>query len=464
MKDSNKFFAAKLVMKFSLPIVAVNVMNTVSGFVAMLFVAHLGHAQLAASALVTSLQTTFFVIAWAFLFSVSITISHARGADKPELIGCIVRQSWVLSLLIGFLMIVLFLNMKTILFIFHQPTQLVNLVQKYFYGLSFGVIPSLLSVCLSQFLTGVGKPRITLLWGASNFFLTTLLGYGFLFGKFYLPQFGMEGMAYAISTSYSISLLILIVYLYKKTFFSNYKIFEFSNFFDFEVIKKLTHIGWPICAQFGVELLAFSFATIYMGWLSDRALAAQQIVNQINLIAVMIPYGIAQANAALIGHAIGEKRDELVRDIGFVSVMIGLIFSVIVALIYLFLPKPIIGLYLNIHDTMNEPTVYLTIRLLAVMAFAQVADSVRNIITGSLRGFRDTKIPMLVALISNWFISLPLGYLMAFTFHFGAVGVRAGFIFGFTIGAIWLVRRFHDKTNYESNFGDASNRLYRHAE
>ena len=58
------------------------------------------------------------------------------------------------------------------------------------------------------------------------------------------------------------------------------------------------------------------------------------------------------------------------------------------------------------------------------------------------RGFHDTKVPMVVGIFVIWIVGLPIGYLMAFTLHWGPVGIYLAQLIGVIIGAIILWRRF----------------------
>jgi MATE family multidrug resistance protein len=62
-----------------------------------------------------------------------------------------------------------------------------------------------------------------------------------------------------------------------------------------------------------------------------------------------------------------------------------------------------------------------------------------------LRGYKDTKIPMLIMLLSFWGICLPLGYVLTFenwlTAPMGAPGFWMALIAGLTCAALLLTVR-----------------------
>ena len=54
----------------------------------------------------------------------------------------------------------------------------------------------------------------------------------------------------------------------------------------------------------------------------------------------------------------------------------------------------------------------------------------------------DVRTPMIMALIYYWLCAIPIGYIAAFVFGTGAVGIWAGLATGLFIAAITLTTRF----------------------
>ena len=61
---------------------------------------------------------------------------------------------------------------------------------------------------------------------------------------------------------------------------------------------------------------------------------------------------------------------------------------------------------------------------------------------GGLRGLADVRAPMIMAFIYYWLCAIPIGYIAAFVFGAGAVGIWAGLATGLFIAAITLTIRF----------------------
>jgi MATE family multidrug resistance protein len=75
-------------------------------------------------------------------------------------------------------------------------------------------------------------------------------------------------------------------------------------------------------------------------------------------------------------------------------------------------------------------------------AIFQVFDSGQVMILGSLRGFKDTKVPMLMAAFGYWVVGLPSSYYLGIYLDFGAPGVWVGLALGLAVVCFLLSLRF----------------------
>lgn len=137
-----------------------------------------------------------------------------------------------------------------------------------------------------------------------------------------------------------------------------------------------------------------------------------------------------------------QKKFHEIKELSYASVTIVLMITSLFALTFLFLPKMLSSLYLNINDPQNVATLHLTILIFSILAFSQILDGLRNTFIGILRGMFDTRFPMYASLISIWLIGMPLSYLLGFTWHQGAVGFVIGGLIGMLSGAIIMFYRW----------------------
>jgi MATE family multidrug resistance protein len=106
-------------------------------------------------------------------------------------------------------------------------------------------------------------------------------------------------------------------------------------------------------------------------------------------------------------------------------------------------PHAIVRLYIDPSLPSNEAVAALAVSLLGVAALFQVFDGVQVAAMGALRGLKDTRVPMLIALFTYWGIGLSTGYLLGLCWGMGAEGLWWGLVVGLATAALLLSARFH---------------------
>ena len=75
-------------------------------------------------------------------------------------------------------------------------------------------------------------------------------------------------------------------------------------------------------------------------------------------------------------------------------------------------------------------------------AVFQIADGAQIGAAGALRGYKDTKIPMVINMFAYWALGFPLAYMAAITYRAPPSYIWAGFVLGLSAAAILLTLRF----------------------
>lgn len=437
--------AIKNTLNMSVPIMIARLSGAFSSVISMLMIAQLGHTELAASALINSMISVFMVTIWSMLFSVGVLVGHHYGAKSDAEIGAVFRQSIILGTLVSLPIMLILWNIAPILLLCKQDPKLIILTQEFFRSYIFAIIPSMIYCSLYQVTLGISKQKITTIYNIAFLIAITVFGYIFLFGKLGLPALGIRGMGYANTCAFIFIDIIFFCHLFHFKEYRRYKLFciDKTKRLNFQYLRQLVNIGWPVSAMIAVELGAFSVSTIFVGWLGESSLAAQQITLQINLVAFMVPFGIAQASTILISQAIGRRDYSVIRNLGYAALLLGLICTLFFTLLYWLLPKFLISFYLDVKAVTNQATLAVSISLLAVTSLMNIFDGVRTIATCALRGLRDTLVPMFYSIVLSCCLSLPISYLLAFYWHFGVLGIRWGFVICFALSALILIMRFH---------------------
>jgi MATE family multidrug resistance protein len=123
---------------------------------------------------------------------------------------------------------------------------------------------------------------------------------------------------------------------------------------------------------------------------------------------------------------------------GYSATVLGLSFMSFTGIVFIVFNGYLPTLYIE-----DPEVVKMASSLLIIAALFQISDGVQAVGLGVLKGLTDVKIPMIITFFAYWLISLPVAYLLGFTFKLNITGVWIGLLFGLTVAAILFVARFH---------------------
>lgn len=443
----------KTLSTFALPISITGLVNILTNFIAMMFIAGLGIEQIAAATLATSTYITIFVTATSMLYSISILISYSFADKKKDAaleIGQLFRSSiWVSFLLAIPASVLLWFGDKLLLF-FGQKESLVKLTPLYFHFASLSVLPSLIAMSIAQFYIGIGKPRFGLISSLLRLPFAVFFSSAFILGHFGFPKLDIGGMTCA-------NLVVQLLYCFSVLAFMRfsqplqpYRLFRRGLKFHPESVKNILFIGLPIGVQFGGELLVMTIMTYLMGYFGTVPLAASQVVSQFGLVSIMMILGVTQAGAVLVSGAHRQNDTGLIRQYSQATQLVILFFFLFVAVLIYYFHDLFLSLFFDISLPENQMFRHYTLIFFVIMLLTMYFDAIRNAFSAVLRGMHDSKTPMRIGLFCLWFVSLPCAYFVAFVLRLGAIGLQAGFISGFLLANFLLLYRVKRKIPQKS--------------
>jgi MATE family multidrug resistance protein len=401
----------------------------------------LGPDALAAGGLGANLFFVVVTLLQGVLTSVSASVSHARGANDEARVPYIYWTGLVLSLLLAIPAFALLSFAREILLAFNEPAILAGNVGEYCAVLRWAAPGSLIGIGMMRaFLPAIGAAK-RLLWVAiGGVFVNGFLNYGLIHGAYGLPKYGFLGSAAATTFTVWTTALVLIAILHLRP---RYRHFVIAARPRLPLMGELFGVGWPVAITYGVESTLFLVTGMTVGLLGAAPLAAHQIALNVASVAFMVPLAIGQAANVRVGYWIGAGQPLAARHAGFVAILLGVGFMALSGCVLVLAPHAIVGLYLHLDDPKNAQTVTLATSLLGVAAVFQVVDGMQTVASGTLRGLKDTRVPMLAAAFGYWGIGFPTGYMLAFHFGGGTRGLWWGLAAGLATVAVLMTLRFH---------------------
>ena len=174
----------------------------------------------------------------------------------------------------------------------------------------------------------------------------------------------------------------------------------------------------------------FSGAAIILSVLGEVVVASHSVAINIASLFFMVPLAVGLASSTRVGNLIGEKNPIQAKIAASATIMLCMIGALINSLVILLFGSFIVGLY-----TTELPVIELAVSLIFFAAVFQLPDGIQMGALGSLRGYKDTFIPMILLLISYWIFAMPIGYYLT-NFGFGTPLGAKGMWYGMIIGLI----------------------------
>ena len=398
----------------------------------------LGAESLAAVAVGGSVWFLGFTLCLGVLMAISPIAARHFGAGNLQLIGRYTRQGIYIAVTFGVLLIIL------AQFLVEPALAAIN-IDPGFRDITVGYVlaiipgaPAIFAFLALRFTTeGIGHTKPIMYTSILALVCNVFLNYVLMYGHFGAPALGAVGCGLASAISMWVVMLSLVTYIVTSRRYRPLAIFSRLAPPRLPVLKEIVVLGVPIAFTITAEAGLFNAVSILMGTRGAAIAAAHQIAINFSATMFMIPLALNSATTIRVGHALGAGNTSAARYIGALGILIcGLFMSVSAAFLLVF-RDAVVSVYTN------DPSVSsIAISLLLMAAIFQVADGVQIGAAGALRGFKDTRLPMLINIFAYWILAFPLAYMAAVTFKSPPSYVWGGFVIGLTVAAVLLTWRY----------------------
>lgn len=415
MNNNIKFLKEfrKLIL-LAIPMICAEGTYALMPFMNTIYMGHLSADALAAGGLVSSLFAFIMVLFWGIFSMVSSFTARHEGAQQPELTSGVVKTAVLLAIILSIPVMILFQYAGDVLTLFGQKPNIVILASEYMRALKYSILPDFLLVVLFQFYYGLSKPHITMIFSIVIVPLNLLVNYILIFGKFGIPSLGIAGAGWGSSLCYWLELTSFVLYLSRSSF-RHY--FRGRLWFHKRHARELILTGLPVGAMWIFEVGFFFVIALFMGTISDTALAAHQIAFQSYMLFFNILYSFSQAVAVRVGNGLGAKRKIQVLHAYLGGLVFALSLACVVALLFFKGHALILTFFLGANFDTASPVSILATQMLMIASLAFVFDSTSYITFASLRSFKDTRYTLGVSIVVYWILIVPTICLGVFHYH-----------------------------------------------
>ncbi len=272
----------------------------------------------------------------------------------------------------------------------------------YLWGIALGAPAFCWFQSLRSTLIGLGQTRLEMIVALSMLALNFPISAALVFGWGALPAMGSFGIGLGTALVFWLGCAVLWWGLLSGHPQSKPQWRHLKPASD--RLNTLFSFGWPIGLAIAVEASVFSIIALLLAPLGAVAVASHTIALNLSAMFFMLPLGIGLATTSRVGYLRGQGRLEDAFYSSKAAIGLGLAIATATCLLTFIFRAPFAALY-----GADAQVTALAAGLMIFAAIYQLPDSVQVIGAGALRGFEDSRGPLVVSLLAYWVVCLPGG-------------------------------------------------------
>lgn len=439
--------------RVAIPSIIEHIANVIVGFADTIMVAVLG--TVATAAVGINSTVTWFLMAFASLFSVGTTVQVAQsiGANNKSRAERAAKN----GLASGFISFTVIFIITFILTPFipkwlGAESEILPDAISYLRIWTLAIIPMSLGRVASSILRGIGNTKVPMVIAffinilniIGNFFLiypTRIVTLPLLNIKFNLWGAGLGVTGAAISTSIANALGgIIMVYLLFNG--SQVICLSFKDFFKMEkvLLKHIFDTGAPATGQDLVTNFGQVLYQKLVASLGTIQVAAHHLATTAESLSYMPATGFSVAATTLVGQSLGAGNKKDADNYGKVFFVLSLLAGTLSGIMLFIFPRQLMSLFSSDPAVIEEG-----ISVLKLIAFIQPVFNATIVLTGVLRGAGDTKVPLYAAIGGMWFVRLISAFIFINVLNLGLKGAWLGMLLDLGVRFIIVFYRYAKK-------------------
>jgi putative MATE family efflux protein len=401
------------IRKIAIPIIIQQFAFSLLNMLAVVFVGQKGEVSVAAVGLAGQLAFLLNLVHFGIISGAAMFTAQFWGRqDIPNLrrvLGLCLMLAVSASLI--FFTLAQFLPTQ-ILSIYSKDPEVIALGAAYIRVFSWTYLFFAITFSYALVMRSTGDVRTPTTVSVSALVLSTFLSYALIFGKFGLPELGIQGAAVAavIARALECLTLISITYAMKSPVAASLReLTDFDRAFLAKVIKPML----PVILNELFWSLGITTYNVIYGRMGTESFAAMNIVSTLEQIAFVVFIGISNATSVLVGNRIGAGKEDEAYIYAGRSIGLGIIGGILIGSLLQLVKGPVLSLYnvspeviANAGNVINIITFFLLVRV-----------NNMTIVVGILRAGGDTRFSMFIDGIIIWLVGVPMAYLGANVWH-----------------------------------------------
>ena len=427
----NRAAEFKTLLKLALPMMGTQFFIMGMGFMDTAMAGHYTSLDLAGGALGGIVLWPLFMAGAGILMAVTPMTAQLRGEGKQAEVGSLARQGLWLGLFAGILLCLLLRVSGPIFLVFSVDESAIAIAEDYLKAVTWGLPGGMLYITLRYTSEGLGKTLPPMVIAGTALAVNAVLNYVFIYGKLGVPEMGGVGCGWATAITMWFELFAILI-LAQQSWFKKAAIFAKFSLPRRSGMLSILSIGVPIGATMFLEMSFHSLISLMIGSLGIVALAAHTIAGHISWAAFVVPMTLGSAASIRVGYYVGARQFDKARAAGWLALQVAIVYAVLASAVILIARDWLPAIY-----SRDPEVVVLAASVLVVVAVFQLFDSAQASLLGTLRGYKDTKVPLIISIVGYWLLALPCAAAIGYG-YFGIGQGVVGFWIGLLIGLLFV--------------------------
>jgi MATE family multidrug resistance protein len=441
---SNGFISlseARELIALSAPITGTALINMGMSITDTVMMAWVGPSALAAGAVVSDLYSIVYYFMAGVLSASAALIAQALGARRGSEIRRVLRQGLFAAALLAIPAFFLVWNVSLVLRIFGVDEAVIELGNSYGRMMALTIVPMMFVAVWRNAFAALGRPRIFLTATLFALPLNGLANFVFMFGLGPIPAMGVAGAGLASAIVATGLALGFIVFAMLNVEMRKLRLFRRCWRADKKYFAEIFRLGMPIGFSSIGEVGVYLLSTVTISLFGATALAAHAITLRMAGVVYALTIGLSQAATVRVGYAVGRSDWRGTEISGWTALVVGSVLGLVIFAVLSGASESLPWLFLEDGQAGTTAVASTSAGLLILLGALNVAVGPASAATAILRGFKDTRTPMVLCLTAKWIIGMPVAYLAGFHFGLSAHGVWIGLVVAEAATAIAMCAR-----------------------
>lgn len=416
----------KRILKISIPAALETLLMGIIGLIDTMMVGNhpneiVSAARLAAVSICQ--QPVFITLAISFGINAGITaiVSRRKGENNPGEASKTVRQSIVLSIIVGGMITVLSI-------IFAEPflrfagakDDTIEYAIDYFTIVSSVLIFNYIRLGLCAALRAEGNTKLTLITNIIANLVNVCLNYCLINGNLGFPELGVKGAAIATISGNLVAFLVAFFFVIFRNGFVKIR-FKDDWRLDKENLGSLISVSTPAFIEQLFMRIGFFLIAMIINNLGTNVVAMNAIINGIIMLAFNITDGFCVGAASLVGESLGKEKPGLAFAFARLSQILSFVLGIFMVIIVFIFSEPLSRLFSSNKEVIDGAS-----QVLGFAVFVIFPQSLQWVTTGALRGSGDVKFTARTSMLSVAIIRPIVSYLLCYPLGLGLLGAWIG--------------------------------------